>query len=156
MKTLGSRLTCWYAVVVMCTVVSTILIGYWLLHKELVHGVDLLNAAEFREICDRVQTGARPVAQSQFVERLGQHASLDEALYFFQARKDGEVLFRSPNMRGVVFAANPRWPDELDGYVSTVGSRTDRAVRNRQFSGAGRQLAGTASTSSRVTSGGLA
>ncbi len=108
MKSLGSRLTCWYAFIVMCTVVSAMLIGYWLLHSELIHGVDLLNAAEFREICDRVESGPHPMVESQFLRRLGEHANLDQALYFFQARRiDGEVLFRSPNMGRAVFAANP-------------------------------------------------
>jgi signal transduction histidine kinase len=129
MKTLGSRLTCWYALVVMCTVISTMIVGYWLLRKELVHGIDLLNAAEFREICDRVQTGPRPVVQSEFLQRLGQHASLDQALYFFQARgQDGAVLFRSPNMRDVVFAAHPAGQTNRTGTYPELG-----AVRVGQF-----------------------
>ena len=150
MKTLGARLTCWYAAVVMCTVVSTMIIGYWLLRKELVHGIDMLNAAEFREICDRVRTGPRPVVQSDFLQRLGQHANLDQALYFFQARgQDGRVLFRSPNMRGMVFGAHPAgqtnrtdtFPDlgavrvgqfDIDGFQVQVGTSLDGI---HQFSG---------------------
>ncbi len=129
MKSLGARLTFWYAAVVMCTVVSTMMIGYWLLRQELVHGIDLLNAAEFREICDRVQTGPRPVAQSEFLARLGQHASLDQALYFFQAREQhGAVLFRSPNMHHVVFADQPAGQTNRTAAFPELG-----AVRVGQF-----------------------
>ena len=38
MKSLGSRLTYYYALVVMCTVALTMIIGYWLLRNELIHG----------------------------------------------------------------------------------------------------------------------
>ena len=58
MKSLGSRLTYYYALVVMCTVILTMLIGYWLLRNELIHGIDLLNNAEFREIRAATRTVA--------------------------------------------------------------------------------------------------
>ena len=129
MKSLGSRLTCWYALVVMGTVVCTLIIGYWLLHGELIHGVDLLNAAEFREICDRVKSGPHPMVESEFLQRLGQHANLDQALYFFQARRtDGEVLFRSPNMGDAVFEANPSRQTDWTSIIPQLG-----AVRVGQF-----------------------
>ncbi len=63
MKSLGSRLTYYYALVVMCTVISTMIIGYWLLRDELIHGIDLLNNAEFREIRNRVEAQHAPIVE---------------------------------------------------------------------------------------------
>ena len=108
MKSLGSRLTYYYALVVMCTVVSVLIIGYWLLRNELIHGIDLLNEAEFREIRDRVEVQHNPIAEADFLRQVAEHAEIDAQLYFFQVRRNGKLLFRSPNMRTVVLEANPR------------------------------------------------
>lgn len=107
MRSLGSRLTFWYALVVMLTVAATMVVGYLLLRRELIHGVDLLNAAEFREIRDRVETGHQPAPEADLLKRVAEHAEIDAPLYFFQVRNSqGEVLFRSPNMRNASFAPN--------------------------------------------------
>ena len=128
MKSLGSRLTYYYALVVMCTVISTMIIGYWLLRDELIHGIDLLNNAEFREIRDRVEAQHAPIVQSDFLRRVAEHAEIDAQLYFFQVRKNGKVLFRSPNMRTVVLEPNPRGETNWTTATSRLG-----AVRVGQF-----------------------
>jgi len=128
MKSLGSRLTYYYALVVMCTVISTLIIGYWLLRNELIHGIDLLNGAEFSEIRDRVEH--EPVAESDFLRKVAEHAEIDTQLYFFQVRRqNGEVLFRSPNMRTAVLEANPPGKANWTTTTSRLG-----AIRVGQFS----------------------
>lgn len=107
MKSLGSRLTFWYALVVMITVVATMVAGYFLLRKELIHGIDLLNEAEFREIRARVEAYHAPIPEAEFLQRVAEHAEIDAPLYFFQVRRrSGEVLFRSPNMGSATFPPN--------------------------------------------------
>src|SRR5450432_3525757 len=129
MKSLGSRLTYCYAFVVMCTVVLTMIIGYWLLRNELIHGIDLLNAAEFREIRNRVEVEHEPIAEGDFLRKVAAHAEIDTQLYFFQVRRtSGEVLFRSPNMRTVVLIANPRGETNWTSAISGMG-----AIRVGQF-----------------------
>jgi signal transduction histidine kinase len=128
MKSLGSRLTYYYALVVMCTVVSTMIIGYWLLRHELIHGIDLLNEAEFREIRDRVEVQHEPIAEGDFLRQVADHAEIDTRLYFFQVRRNGKVLFRSPNMHTVVLEAKPRGDTNWTITSSGLG-----AVRVGQF-----------------------
>ena len=128
MKSLGSRLTYYYALVVMCTVILTMIIGYWFLRNELIHGIDLLNNAEFREIRDRVEVQHKPIAEDDFLRRVAEHAEIDAQLYFFQVRRNGKVLFRSPNMRTVVLQANPRGEANWTTTTSGLG-----AVRVGQF-----------------------
>ena len=128
MKSLGSRLTYYYALVVMCTVISTMIIGYWLLRDELIHGIDLLNNAEFREIRDRVEAQHAPILEGDFLRRVAEHAEIDAQLYFFQVRRNGKVLFRSPNMRTVVLQPNPRGETNWTTATSRLG-----AVRVGQF-----------------------
>lgn len=129
MKSLASRLTYYYALVVMCTVVSTMFIGYWLLRNELIHGIDLLNGAEFREIRDRVEVKREPIAENDFLRKVAEHAEIDAQLYFFQVcRTSGEVLFRSPNMGAAVLGANPRGEGNWTDATSRLG-----AIRIGQF-----------------------
>jgi signal transduction histidine kinase len=128
MKSLGSRLTYYYALVVMCTVVSTMIVGYWLLRNELIHGIDLLNEAEFREIRDRVEVQHEPMAEGDFLRQVAEHAEIDAQLYFFQVRRNGKVLFRSPNMRTVVLEAKPRGETNWTTTTSGLG-----VVRVGQF-----------------------
>jgi signal transduction histidine kinase len=49
-KSLGSRLALLYAFVSTATLVLLFVAGYYLLHQYLVHGLDLLNEAEFEQI----------------------------------------------------------------------------------------------------------
>ena len=120
MKSLGSRLTYYYALVVIGTVISTLIIGYLLLRNQLIHGIDLLNNAEFREIHDRVGIQNGQIAEEDFLRPVAEHAEIDAQLYFFQVRKNDRVLFRSPNMRTAVFEANP--PGKLTGPRQPPGS----------------------------------
>jgi signal transduction histidine kinase len=128
MKSLGSRLTYYYALVVMCTVILTMVIGYWLLRNELIHGIDLLNNAEFREIRDRVEVQHGAIAEADFLRRVAEHAEIDTQLYFFQVRRNGKVLFRSPNMHTAVLEANPRGETNWTTATSRLG-----AMRVGQF-----------------------
>ena len=122
MTSLGTRLTGWYALVVMATVVATFVAGYFLLRKELIDGIDLLNAAEFQEIRNRVEVGGKPVEEPVFLERVAEHAEIDALLYFFQVRgPDGEVRFRSPNMGNVVLSANPAGVGNWSTATSGLG-----------------------------------
>ena len=128
MKSLGSRLTYYYALVVMCTVISTMIIGYWLLRDELIHGIDLLNNAEFREIRDRVGAQHAPIVEGDFLRRVAEHAEIDAQLYFFQVRRNDKVLFRSPNMRTAVLEPNPLGETNWTTATSGLG-----VVRVGQF-----------------------
>jgi len=108
MKSLGSRLTVWYVVVVMATMFGALLFGHWLLNREMMKGIDLLNKAEFQEIPMRADAGSRDLSQAELLSRVAQEAKLDAALYLFQVRSaNGDILFRSENMGTGVLPPNP-------------------------------------------------
>jgi len=108
MRSLGSRLTYWYVLVVSITVITALFVGRWLLERQLIHGMDLLNAAEFQEIVDRVGKKREQVPDDAVLERIAAHSKIDAPLYFFQLRNSvGEVVFRSANMGDAVLPENP-------------------------------------------------
>jgi signal transduction histidine kinase len=109
MKSLGSRLTYWYVLVVSVTVIIILVIGRWVLERELIKGMDLLNDAEYREIVDRVKDKTRPLPDDEVIKRVAAHSKIDAPLYFFQLwNANGEVVFRSANMGDAVLPANPK------------------------------------------------
>jgi len=88
--------------------ICAILLGRWLMIKEMFRGYDVLNAAEFQEIRSRVEEGPGPIPQSELLARVAAHARIDAALYLFQIRDtDGRIIFRSDNMGASVLEPNP-------------------------------------------------
>ena len=106
MRSIRARLIGGYVLVVTLTLMIALLLGRWLLDRNIVRGIDLLNVAEFQEIHDRA--GAAVGDPGAFLKQVEDHADLDESLYFFQVRRGGgEIVFRSPNMKKAAFTPNP-------------------------------------------------
>ena len=107
MKSIRARLIGGYVLVVTLTVLVVLAVGGWLLDRNIVRGIDMLNAAEFQEIHDRVKAAVTAGAEADLIQIVREHAELDEPLYCFQIRKiGGRVLFRSPNMGKEIFLPN--------------------------------------------------
>jgi signal transduction histidine kinase len=116
--------------VVMATMVSAILFGHWLLDKEMMKGIDLLNAAEFQEIPMRAEAGGRVLPEAEMLGQVAAEAKLDAALYLFQVRRpDGEVLYRSENMGRGILLPNPTGVPNWTTICESVGP-----VRVSEFS----------------------
>ena len=108
MRSLGSRLTYWYVLVVSVTVIVALLVGWWMLQRQLIHGMDLLNAAEFEELANRLEKKRKQDPDAEGLRRIAAHSKIDAPLYFFQLRNGaGEVIFRSENMGEAIFPPNP-------------------------------------------------
>lgn len=90
MRSIGARLALWYAGVSTATLVCLFVAGYYLLNQHLVHGLDLLNAAEFEQI--RTSLGPDP-------------ARLDP-------REIGERMRDTTRMAAVRFHIEMRRPDQ--------------------------------------------
>lgn len=129
MKSIRGRLIGGYVLVVTFTVLVALAVGSWLLDRNIVHGVDLLNSAEFQEIHDRVKTAVAQGSETQLLNTVRDHAELDDSLYYFQVREDGgKVLFRSPNMNKAVFAPNAPQTPHCTVEIPHIGT-----VRVSQF-----------------------
>ena len=129
MKSIRARLIGGYVLVVAITLMIALMIGRWLLDRNIVAGIDLLNRAEFQEIENRTGADARANSESALLSEVRQHAELDEPLYYFQVRRiGGKVLFRSPNMSKAIFDPNPGNEPNFTAEVARLGS-----VRVSQF-----------------------
>jgi len=129
MKSLGSRLTVWYVVVVMVTMMCAIILGRWLMVREMFRGIDLLNAAEFQEIRSRMEAAPTPLPEAELLQRVAAHAKIDAALYLFQVRRaNGDVIFRSDNMGRCILPSNPDRVQQWTYNCESVG-----AVRVSEF-----------------------
>ncbi|MEI8340947.1 MAG: ATP-binding protein [Verrucomicrobiota bacterium] len=136
MKSLGLRLTFWYVLVVTITATVALLLGRWLLDRELIHGIDLLNAAEFQEIKSRIERDAHLLPEKELIQKVATHAEIDDPIYFFQIRRmNGALIFRSVNMGNAVFPENPADRVNLTLNINPLG-----AVRIAQFNEGGLQL----------------
>lgn len=99
MKSLTSRLTVWYALIVTLTVGILLFAGRFYLEHNLIAGIDLLNEVEFEEIRSRLDSMEPDTAEAELIRGIREHAELDAALYFFQvARRDGTVIYTSSNL----------------------------------------------------------
>lgn len=98
MKSLSSRLTIWYALVVTLTVAALLLVGRSYLEHNMNRSIDLLNKVEFEEIRSRiVGPGTNP--EEDILKAVREHAELDAALYFFQiGYEDRQTIFKSKNL----------------------------------------------------------
>lgn len=108
MRSIGARLIAGYVVVVTITLVVALLVGRLLLDRNLLRGIDLLNAAEFQEILDRTEEAASAGSERTLLRQIKAHAELDDALYYFQVRDpSGKIIFRSANLKKATFPPNP-------------------------------------------------
>jgi len=88
-----------FAVLVTATTAVVLAAGGWLLSREAVTGVDLLNQAEFVEIRDRLGPHPESLSPQEVDRRVRPHTEVDAALYFFQIHSDSHaLLFRSVNL----------------------------------------------------------
>ncbi|ATC64161.1 two-component sensor histidine kinase [Nibricoccus aquaticus] len=111
MSSLSRRLTLGFATLVTITTALVLTVGGWLLSRQMVNGLDFLNAAEFAELRERLEDIPAPPDAAEVSLRIREHAEIDAAMYYFQVHTpDGAILFRSPNLGD---AALPIPPDEI-------------------------------------------
>ncbi len=128
MRSIGARLALWYAGVSTATMACLFVAGYYLLSSHLVHGLDLLNAAEFKQI--KAELG--PDYENLSVEKIQQrtHGAVEVASVFFYVEihaKHKGVLFASTNLAG------HRLPDVPGKRVFTVTAEGIGELRVGEF-----------------------
>lgn len=86
MRSFTGRMVVQFAVLITLTVAVVLAAGRWLLSREAVSGLDLLNQAEFTEIRDRLGAVSTVLAPAEVDRLIRAHTEIDSALYFFQVR----------------------------------------------------------------------
>jgi signal transduction histidine kinase len=116
---ISRRLTLGFAALVTVTTAVVLALGGWLLSRQMVHGLDLLNEAEFSELRERLETVPLPPVPAEIARRIREHTEIDAAMYYCQvAGPDGSILFRSPNLGETILPVRldgspPSWTSEL-------------------------------------------
>jgi signal transduction histidine kinase len=101
MRSVGARLALWYAGVSTATMICLFVAGYYLLNSHLVHGLDLLNAAEFAQIKSVIGTDFAVLTPAQIDQRMRSTAEVAAVFFYVEIHeREQGVLFSSSNLAG--------------------------------------------------------
>jgi len=101
MRSIGARLTFWYALSATITMAILFVAGYQLLESRLISGMDQLNEAEFRQLQVRLGPDYKRLNSAEMDERVRETSESGAVLFYIaidEPRTD--VRFRSRNLHG--------------------------------------------------------
>jgi two-component system heavy metal sensor histidine kinase CusS len=100
MKSLGARLTLWYALSATVTLAMLLVIGYQLLENRLIHGLDELNESEFRQIQAHLGPDYRNLSPAVVDARVRETSDSSNVLFYIVVDHPGRgVFFSSSNLK---------------------------------------------------------
>ena len=101
MKSIGARLALWYALAATATFACLTVAGYFMLEHYLVHGLDLLDAAEFQQIKAHLVSDGRPLTAAVIDERIRETTEYASVLFYIDVHsREAGPVFRSSNLHG--------------------------------------------------------
>jgi two-component system heavy metal sensor histidine kinase CusS len=99
---IGMRLAGWYALAATVTLACLFVAGYQLLHTRLVHGLDLLNEAEARQIKAHLGEDYASLDLEAIDRRIRETTESASVLFFVNVHNpSNNVMFFSHNLNGV-------------------------------------------------------
>ena len=101
MKSIGARLALWYALAATATFACLSVAGYFMLQKYLVHGLDLLDAAEFQQIKAHLGAPDRGLTPRLIEARIRETTEYASVLFYIDVHSGSAgPIFRSSNLHG--------------------------------------------------------
>jgi two-component system heavy metal sensor histidine kinase CusS len=101
MKSIGTRIAVWYASAATITLASLFLAGYLLLENQLVHGLDLLNEAGFKQIEAHLGPDYSTLSAQSIEERIRKVTDSASTLFYIDVHVPSQGdIFRSTNLSG--------------------------------------------------------
>src|SRR5882762_8305963 len=101
MKSISARLAVWYAFAATLTLACLFLAGYKLLETRLIHGLDLLNEAEFQQIKSRLGDDYAKLNLKLIDQRVRETAEFASVLFYINIHNPSTgMLFYSRNLNG--------------------------------------------------------
>lgn len=101
MKSIGARIALWYACAATATLAVLFVAGYVLLDRHLLHGLDLLNEAEFQQIESRLGPDYSSLSVPFIEMRIRETTDFASTLFYIDIHRQGTgVVFRSTNLNG--------------------------------------------------------
>ena len=110
MRSIGARLALWYAAAATATLVCLFVAGYYLLKINLVHGLDLMNQAEFAQISAHLGSDYAALNDRVIDARIRETTDYASVLFFITVDDPhGPVrpIFYSTNLRGLAIPDVP-------------------------------------------------
>ena len=121
MKSIGTRLAAWYALAATVTLACLFVVGYQLLQSYQIHGLDLLNAAEFEQIRARLGPDYKTLTSEVINQRIRETTEYASVLFYIDIHSEQHgTVFYSSNLKG---RAIPDIPGKhaYDAAIAGVG-----------------------------------
>lgn len=101
MKSIGARLSIWYAAAATVTLACLFVAGYYLLETYSIHGLDLLNQSEFEQIKARLGPDYRTLSPQVIEQRIRETSEFASVLFYIDIHsRDTGTIFFSNNLHG--------------------------------------------------------
>jgi len=101
MRSIGARLTFWYALSATVTLAILFVAGYQLLETRLINGLDQLNAAEFQQLKAHLGSDYPRLNSEVMAERVRETSESGAAVFYISIERPGaDIKFKSKNLRG--------------------------------------------------------
>ncbi len=128
MKSIGARLTLYYAATATTTAAALFIAGYLLLESRLIHGLDQLNASEFQQLQIRLGSNPKALTPRNINERIRETTEAASALFFVNVDEPHTgMVFYSNNLH------NRSIPDVKGQHVYNAALPTVGDVRVGEF-----------------------
>jgi two-component system heavy metal sensor histidine kinase CusS len=99
MRSIGARLTFWYALSAAVTLAIFFFAGYQLLGNRLTHGLDELNAAEFRQLKAHLGSDYKSLDSKEMDRRIRETSESGSVLFYISIQDPkSDVQFHSHNL----------------------------------------------------------
>jgi signal transduction histidine kinase len=119
MKSIGSRIMLWYAVTVTATLACLFLTGHYLLEEQLIHQLDTLNGAQFKQLKFTLGPDYKALTAPAIDDRIREVTESASALFYIDMHGPmTNRFFRSSNLRGQTI---PDVPGQHDYTVDVAG-----------------------------------
>ena len=101
MRSIGARLAIWYALAATITLTCLFAAGYQMLERHLIHGLDLLNAAQFEQIKAHMHPEHETVDPEMIEQRIRALTEYSAVLFYVDVHSARTgTIFRSRNLKG--------------------------------------------------------
>ena len=101
MKSIGSRITVWYAVTATTTLACLFVAGHYLLENQLIHQLDALNEAQFKQLKYTLGPNYKTLTPATIDDRIREATESASSLFYIDMHGPmSNRFFRSNNLRG--------------------------------------------------------
>jgi signal transduction histidine kinase len=101
MKSIGARITVWYAVTATVTLAALFVVGHYLLENYLIHQLDTLNDAQFKQLKYTLGPNYQTLTPRSIEDRIREVSESASSLFYIDMHeKMTDRFFKSTNLRG--------------------------------------------------------